>query len=66
MVAVIGCKSDAVQKICDAASTAANGVPISIANYLVDGNYAVSGRRAPLHILSACVIDDGYVVSRRD
>jgi [acyl-carrier-protein] S-malonyltransferase len=43
MVAVIGCSSEAVQKICDAASVAANGVPVTIANYLVNGNYAVSG-----------------------
>lgn len=42
MVAVIGLDIATVQKICDEAS-AKTGKPISIANYLVDGNYAVSG-----------------------
>lgn len=42
MVAVIGLDVATVQKICDEA-TAKSGKPISIANYLVDGNYAISG-----------------------
>jgi len=32
-------------KVCDDAA-AASGQPISIANYLVDGNYAISGASA--------------------
>ena len=44
MVAVIGLDIPAVQKICDDAA-AASGKPISIANYLVDGNYAISGAK---------------------
>ena len=42
MVAIIGLSSVEVQKICDEA-TKKSGKPISIANYLVDGNYAISG-----------------------
>mmetsp|Transcript_2659 Transcript_2659/g.3634 ORF Transcript_2659/g.3634 Transcript_2659/m.3634 type:complete len:354 (+) Transcript_2659:16-1077(+) len=45
MVAVIGLGIPAVQKVCDDAA-AASGQPISIANYLVDGNYAISGAAA--------------------
>jgi [acyl-carrier-protein] S-malonyltransferase len=44
MVAVIGLSKEAVQQICDKAA-AQSGQPISIANYLVDGNYAVSGAK---------------------
>lgn len=42
MVAVIGLDIATVQKICDEAQKKTNK-PITIANYLVDGNYAVSG-----------------------
>lgn len=44
MVAIIGLGSAAVQSICEAAS-AKSGKPLSIANYLADGNYAVSGAK---------------------
>ena len=42
MVAIIGLDVATVQLICEEAA-AKSGQPISIANYLVDGNYAVSG-----------------------
>eukprot|EP00595_Chromulina_sp_UTEXLB2642_P000416 CAMPEP_0196762278 /NCGR_PEP_ID=MMETSP1095-20130614/1686_1 /TAXON_ID=96789 ORGANISM="Chromulina nebulosa, Strain UTEXLB2642" /NCGR_SAMPLE_ID=MMETSP1095 /ASSEMBLY_ACC=CAM_ASM_000446 /LENGTH=288 /DNA_ID=CAMNT_0042112863 /DNA_START=174 /DNA_END=1040 /DNA_ORIENTATION=+ len=42
MVAVIGLGIPEVQKICDEAAIK-SGEPVTIANYLVDGNYAVSG-----------------------
>ena len=42
MVAVIGLDVAAVEKICEEAR-AKSGKPVTIANYLVDGNYAVSG-----------------------
>ncbi len=42
MVSVVGLDVPSVEKICLAA-TERTGKPISIANYLVDGNYAVSG-----------------------
>jgi [acyl-carrier-protein] S-malonyltransferase len=42
MVAIIGLDVATVTLICEEA-TAKSGEPISIANYLVDGNYAVSG-----------------------
>lgn len=42
MVAVIGLDVAAVEKVCEEAR-AKSGKPVSIANYLVDGNYAVSG-----------------------
>lgn len=45
MVAVVGLDSVAVQKICEAAA-ARSGEPIGIANYLSEGNYAVSGGKA--------------------
>jgi [acyl-carrier-protein] S-malonyltransferase len=44
MVAILGLDSATVNKICQEAS-AKTGKPISIANYLVDGNYAVSGAK---------------------
>jgi [acyl-carrier-protein] S-malonyltransferase len=44
MVAILGLDTVAVQAICDAASKQ-SGKPISIANYLADGNYAVSGAK---------------------
>lgn len=44
MVAVIGLDSSTVKKLCEEAS-AKSGKPISIANYLVDGNYAISGAK---------------------
>lgn len=44
MVAVIGLDIATVDKIC-AEATAKTGKPIAIANYLVDGNYAVSGAK---------------------
>jgi [acyl-carrier-protein] S-malonyltransferase len=44
MVAIIGLDVAAVQKICEDAA-AASGKPIAIANYLVDGNYAISGAK---------------------
>jgi [acyl-carrier-protein] S-malonyltransferase len=44
MVAIIGLEVDAVQKICDEASKK-TGKPIVIANYLVSGNYAISGAK---------------------
>ncbi len=44
MVAIIGLDAATVQKLCDEAS-AKSGKPISIANYLVDGNYAISGAK---------------------
>lgn len=42
MVAIIGLDVATVEKICAEASTK-SGKSVSIANYLVDGNYAVSG-----------------------
>ncbi|CAM9226115.1 unnamed protein product [Choristocarpus tenellus] len=42
MVSVIGLKSDVVKEIC-AAATEKSGKPVQIANYLCNGNYAVSG-----------------------
>lgn len=42
MVAVVGLDIAAVNAIC-AAATAKSGKPIAIANYLMDGNYAISG-----------------------
>ena len=42
MVAVVGLDVATVEKICEEATKKTNS-PISIANYLVDGNYAVSG-----------------------
>ena len=44
MVAVVGLDIATVDKIC-AEATAKTGKPIAIANYLVDGNYAVSGAK---------------------
>ena len=44
MVAIIGLDVATVDKVCKEASTK-SGKPISIANYLVDGNYAISGTR---------------------
>lgn len=44
MVAVIGLDIPTVEKVC-AEATAKTGKPIAIANYLVDGNYAVSGAK---------------------
>jgi len=44
MVAIVGLDVATVQKLCDAA-VAQSGKPISIANYLVDGNYAISGAK---------------------
>jgi len=45
MVAIIGLDIATVTLICEEA-TAKSGEPISIANYLVDGNYAVSGAKS--------------------
>ncbi|CAB1102135.1 unnamed protein product [Ectocarpus sp. CCAP 1310/34] len=42
MVSVIGLKSDKVQEICDAAAKE-SGEPVQVANFLCNGNYAVSG-----------------------
>lgn len=42
MVAIIGLDVATVEKIC-AEAASKSGKPISIANYLVDGNYAISG-----------------------
>jgi [acyl-carrier-protein] S-malonyltransferase len=42
MVAVIGLDVASVEKIC-AAAREKSGKPVAIANYLMDGNYAVSG-----------------------
>ena len=42
MVAIIGLDIASVEKIC-AKAAEMSGKPISIANYLVDGNYAISG-----------------------
>lgn len=47
MVAIIGLDSATVQQICDLAA-AQSGEPISIANYLGDGNYAISGSKVPM------------------
>ena len=44
MVAVIGLDIAGVEAICAEASSK-SGKPISIANYLVDGNYAISGAK---------------------
>lgn len=44
MVAIIGLNSENVQKICDA-TTEKTGKSIVIANYLVDGNYVISGSK---------------------
>lgn len=42
MVAIIGLDAATVDEVCKAASEK-SGKPINIANYLVDGNYAISG-----------------------
>ena len=44
MVAIIGLDSSKVQKICDAAALQ-SGKPISIANFLGEKNYAISGAK---------------------
>jgi [acyl-carrier-protein] S-malonyltransferase len=44
MVAIIGLDIPSVEKICEEA-TKKSGKPIQIANYLVDGNYAISGAK---------------------
>eukprot|EP01038_Epipyxis_sp_PR26KG_P004741 gene4741-6652_t len=44
MVAIVGLDIATVEKICTEASTK-SGKPIVIANYLVDGNYAISGAK---------------------
>jgi [acyl-carrier-protein] S-malonyltransferase len=44
MVAIIGLDIATVEKICVKAAEV-SGKPISIANYLVDGNYAISGAK---------------------
>lgn len=44
MVAIIGLDIATVEKICVKAAEM-SGKPISIANYLVDGNYAISGAK---------------------
>lgn len=50
MVAVIGLDLGTVEKICKEA-TEKSGKPISIANYLVDGNYAVSGAKEACEVV---------------
>lgn len=42
MVAIVGLNIEGVEKICQAAREMSNE-NIEIANYLVDGNYAISG-----------------------
>jgi [acyl-carrier-protein] S-malonyltransferase len=44
MAAILGLDSAAVQAICDEAA-AQSGKPVSIANFLAEGNYAVSGAK---------------------
>lgn len=43
MVSIVGLDKESVKKICTAASEA-TGQAIDIANFLMDGNYAISGR----------------------
>jgi [acyl-carrier-protein] S-malonyltransferase len=50
MVSVIGLKQDVVGELC-AAAAAESGKPVAIANYLCDGNYAVSGAKEALAVL---------------
>lgn len=50
MVAVVGLDVATVGKICEEAA-AKSGKPISIANYLVDGNYAVSGAKEACNVV---------------
>jgi [acyl-carrier-protein] S-malonyltransferase len=50
MVAVVGLDVATVDKIC-AEATAKSGKPIAIANYLVDGNYAVSGAKEACEVV---------------
>jgi len=51
MVSVIGLKKEVVAEICEAASER-SGEPISIANYLCNGNYAVSGSSKACDLLA--------------
>jgi hypothetical protein len=60
MVAIIGLDVATVTLICEEA-TAKSGEPISIANYLVDGNYAVSGKSILLY--EACMSMRMYSIS---
>jgi len=59
MVAIIGLDVATVSLICEEAA-AKSGEPISIANYLVDGNYAVSGTSISNYVIS--VIEDAINV----
>jgi [acyl-carrier-protein] S-malonyltransferase len=48
MASVIGLSSDKVDELCKAASEQCGGEPVQIANYLCNGNYAVSGSVAAI------------------
>ena len=48
MASVIGLSSDKVDELCKAASEQCDGEPVQIANYLCNGNYAVSGSVAAI------------------
>ena len=49
MVSVVGLSSDKVTELCEAI-VKQTGKPIAIANYLVDGNYAISGAKESCEI----------------
>eukprot|EP01084_Bolivina_argentea_P133362 235344_1 len=50
MASVVGLKLDVVEELC-VASAKESGKPVSVANLLCDGNYAVSGDRDALKVL---------------
>jgi [acyl-carrier-protein] S-malonyltransferase len=58
MVAVIGLDIPGVEKLCDAAEEK-SGAKIGIANFLVDGNYAVSGAKAACDAVKELASDYG-------
>lgn len=58
MVAVIGLDKDAVRDICTEASEK-SGKPVQVANYLVDGNYAVSGATEACEVVKTIAPEKG-------
>ena len=58
MVAIIGLSKDDVEDLCKKASEK-SGEKIVIANYLVDGNYAVSGAKSACSIVKELAPDAG-------
>ena len=57
MVAIIGLPVAEVEKICEQAREK-SGEQIAIANYLVDGNYAISGSKAACGKQSTAILNE--------